>query len=238
MATPVATLKRMLRPVRRRVNQLLGRDLNVGVQLQCHPLRLGSDYGGWVVRPEFIRPESIVYCFGVGEDISFDLAMIDRFGVRVHAFDPTPKSMRFIQSQRLPAEFVFHNVGLADYDGVARFVLPRADYASYHISGQNEAGADVAECRVQRLATIMRELKHERIDVLKMDIEGAEYAAIDNILQARPAITQWLIEFHHVVGDQASLTKTRRAIDSLNAAGYRIFSVSATGMEFSFFRQA
>jgi FkbM family methyltransferase len=237
MPSPVATFKRLLRPARRRVNQLLGRDLNVRVQQRHDVLRLGSEYGGWVVRPELIRPDSIIYCFGVGEDISFDLAVIQRFDVTVHAFDPTPKSMRWIQSQELPKQFVFHNVGLAEYDGAARFVLPRADYASYHISGKNERGADVAECPVQRLSTIMRELGHDRIDLLKMDIEGAEYAAIDDILASKALIAQWLIEFHHVVGDRPSLAKTRRAIEILNKAGYQIFSRSATGMEFSFFRQ-
>ena len=30
----------------------------------------------------------MVYSFGVGQDISWDLAMIERFGVTVHAFDP------------------------------------------------------------------------------------------------------------------------------------------------------
>ena len=42
---------------------------------------------------------------------------------------------------------------------------------------------------VSRLSTIMSELGHERLDVLKMDIEGAEYAVLDDMLRrylARP----------------------------------------------------
>jgi len=34
---------------------------------------------------------AVVYSLGIGEDISFDLALIEKYGARVHAFDPTPK---------------------------------------------------------------------------------------------------------------------------------------------------
>jgi FkbM family methyltransferase len=217
---------------------MLGRDLDLGVEVHRDTLRLGSEYGGWVVCPDLITRDSIIYGFGVGEDISFDLAMIERFGVTVHAFDPTPKANVWIKSQNLPPQFVFHNVGLADHDGTARFVLPRADYASYHIGGEGEHGADVAECKVQRLSTIMRELNHSRIDVLKMDIEGAEYAALPDFINDGVHPQQLLVEFHHVAGDRPSLEKTRNAIALLRSAGYRIFAVAATGLEYSFVRGA
>lgn len=236
MATLPPSVRRILRPLKRRVNQWLGRELPFRPQLRCDTIRLGSEYGGWVVRPERITPSTIVYCFGVGEDITFDLAMIERFDVTVHAFDPTPKAMAWVRSQSTPPKLVFHNVGLADYDGTARFVLPRADYASYHIGQAQEKGADAAECRVQRLSTIMRDLRHDHIDVLKMDIEGAEYAAIDDMIQSRIFPAQLLVEFHHKAGDRQSLERTSRSIKSLQEAGYGIFDVSPTGLEYSFSR--
>jgi FkbM family methyltransferase len=76
------------------------------------------------------------------------------------------------------------------------------------------------------------------LDLLKMDIEGAEYAAIDDLLKSYVPITQLLIEFHHVIGDRASLGRTQRAIESLNAAGYRVFHISPVGFEYSFVRSA
>jgi len=232
MAASFPIIRQMLQPLKHRINQWLGRDLNFGSEVRCKTLRLGSYYGGWVVQPEALSHHSIVYTFGAGEDITFDLAMIERFGVTVHAFDPTPKSMNWIKSQLLPEHFVFHPIGLADYDGTARFVLPRLDKASYHIGVTD--GVDVADCRVQRLASIMHDLEHDHIDLLKMDIEGAEYAVLPDLVKSQIPIRQLLVEFHHKPGDQPSLNRTREAVHMLHAAGYRIFDVSPTGMEYSF----
>ncbi len=49
---------------------------------------------------------------------------------------------------------------------------------------------------MKSIENIMKELGHKHIDVLKMDIESAEYDVIENILNAKISITQILIEFH------------------------------------------
>ena len=228
------SVKDGLRRVRRRLNQLRGRDVPYRIQTQVPRLHLGTEYGGWTVQPELLSRDSIVYSVGVGEDISFDLALIERYQCDVHAFDPTPKSIAWLGAQQLPPQFRFQPIGLADYDGAARFVLPRPDFVSFHI-GSDQQG-QVVECPVRRLTTMMRETGHDRLDVLKMDIEGAEYPVIDDLLRSGLSPTQLLIEFHHVIGDEPSLAKTRRAIESLNAAGYRIFDISPVGLEYAFIR--
>ncbi|WMW22216.1 hypothetical protein RE476_12730 [Methanolobus mangrovi] len=43
----------------------------------CHIERLGSEYGGWAFCPENVGEQSVVYSFGIGEDISWDEALID-----------------------------------------------------------------------------------------------------------------------------------------------------------------
>ncbi|GIS18490.1 MAG: hypothetical protein CM15mP120_04060 [Pseudomonadota bacterium] len=43
----------------------------------------------------------------------------------------------------------------------------------------------------------MRDLGHDHLDVLKMDIEGAEYAVLDDMLQSNILPDQLLVEFHH-----------------------------------------
>src|SRR6185436_3915084 len=135
-----------LRLTRRWVNQMLGRDVRTPVKVKCNRAFLGTQYGGWCVCPDRITPKSIVYSIGVGEDISWDLAMIEKFGVDVQAFDPTPKSIAWIRSQKLPEKFHFHEFGIATYDGVARFSLPRSDFASYSMKpGLNHPQVDIVE---------------------------------------------------------------------------------------------
>lgn len=230
-------LRTSVRRLRRSFRALLRQDLWQGVQIKREKLSLGNDRASWCVCPGGLSTSSVIYSFGVGEEVSFELELIRRFGLCVHAFDPTPRSIEWLRSQRLPGQLLFHPYGVADFDGLARF-LPPADPA--HVSHTllvRETPWPAIEVPVLRLATIMKQLGHKRIDLLKMDIEGAEYAVLDDLLASGILLNQLLIEFHHrwpQVGPQ----KTKRAIRSLNSAGYRIFHVSASGEEYSFSRIA
>ena len=69
-----------------------------------------------------------------------------------------------------------------------------------------------------------------------MDIEGAEYDVINDIVTAPVPIMQVLIEFHHRFKN-IGVKETRKAIAGLNDAGYRIFNVSSSGEEISFIKR-
>ena len=74
--------------------------------------KLGSDYRGWVVPTDIIHPGMVCYRGGVGEDISFDLALINRFGCTVHVFDPTPRSIAYVDRFAPKENFYFYPFGL------------------------------------------------------------------------------------------------------------------------------
>src|SRR5665213_2396206 len=61
--------------------------------------RLGNDYGGWYAPTYDLYPGSIVYSAGVGQDISFDQALIGQCGCSIFAFDPTPHASDFVAQQ-------------------------------------------------------------------------------------------------------------------------------------------
>jgi FkbM family methyltransferase len=196
----------------------------------------GSDYGGWPVLEGSIDSRSVVYSFGVGEDVSFDLAVIDRFGASVHAFDPTPKSKAWIAQQHLPSRFHFHDYGIAASDGEVQFYPPaNPEHVSYSVRpGSHERGHPVTR-PVHRLSTIMGMLGQTELQVLKMDIEGFEYDVIDNILDDEILPPQLLVEFHHGLYG-ISNERTTASVARLRDAGYRIFYVSAVGREYGFAR--
>ncbi|HKU37017.1 MAG TPA: FkbM family methyltransferase [Polyangiales bacterium] len=197
--------------------------------------RLGTEYGGYAVAVELLRPESVVYSVGIGEDASFDLALIARFGCSVHAFDPTPRSLSWVRAQPdLPPQFHVHAYGLADYDGIASFAPPKnpAHVSFNQLPGKQDARVELP---VRQLSTLMRELGHERLDVLKLDIEGGEYAVLD-ALAAGPALpTQLLVEFHHQLRG-IPVSRTERALGGLHELGYRIFDRQPGGHEYSLVR--
>lgn len=237
-------LKRPLRALRQFVQQqqeqvgyrlrcLMGSDLSVPLDISCRVGKFGQGDGTWAVALDHLAASPTVYSVGVGYDISFDLDMITKFNAEVQAFDPTPLSRQWLAGQKLPREFHFWPYGLAAYDGDAEFFLPKGHEVSF-TSLPQEAGAGVL-CQVKRLDTLMRTLGHTRIDLLKIDIEGAEYAIVPDLVSMRGKIGQLLIEFHHrMAPGHEGVRKTRQAIEILKSAGYELFHVSPRGLEYSF----
>jgi hypothetical protein len=86
---------------------------------------------------------------------------------------------------------------------------------------------------MRSLADIVHELGHKRIDVLKMDIEGAEYQTIESILASKIEIDQVLVEFHERFFPDGR-EKTMNILAMLEKGGFQIFGVSDSFEEISF----
>jgi hypothetical protein len=72
-------------------------------------------------------------------------------------------------------------------------------------------------------------------DVIKMDIEGAEYAVLADLLGSGLRPAQILVEFHHR-WREVGARRTRQALQLLARNGYRIADVSENGMEYVFLK--
>lgn len=154
--------------------------------------RLGTDYGGHAVNISLINKESIVYSAGIGDDISFDKAIIEQTGCTVHAFDPTTRSVNWIQKQPKLSNFYFYNIGISDFDGIAKFDPPPVEsYVSF-----KESATGSYNFPVKKLSTIMQKLDHKAIDCLKLDIEGSEYGVLGDIIDEKILVKQICLEFH------------------------------------------
>jgi len=214
---------------------ILKKDFYIFADKKINTCNLGNHDASWTFCPDSINNKTIAYSFGVGNDISFDLEIIKKYGVTIHAFDPTPKAIQWLKSQQLPTQFIFHEYGLAAYDGIAKFTLPEnPEHVSASIL-QKSSSSGYFDAEVKRLKTIMQNLSHNSVDILKIDIEGAEYEVIDDIISSGKEINQILIEFHHRF-QNVGIDKSKKAIQKLKNAGYSIFSVSATGEEISFIK--
>lgn len=184
---------------------------------------------------EFIDHNSVIYSAGVGDDISFDLALMERFGVTIEAFDPTPRSIAWLRTQRLHPNFKMHELGVSDLDGEIE-VFPPADprHVSYSVFVSKSSNSyPPVRVSVNRLATIMARLGHEQIHVLKLDVEGAEYRVLRDICRSAQRPQQILVEFHNRFGF-AGITDTLRAITLLTRVGYTLIAISDSGRECTF----
>ncbi len=209
------------------------RHLRKGVH--CHHVWYGNDYGGFYVCPELLNKNSIVYSFGIGFDITFDTTIIKNHDCHVFGFDPTPKSIQWIRNRALPEKFHFYESGISDKSGPVEFYLPKN---REHVSGSiiiqdNVNVQEKVTVIMKSLSDIMNELGHQHIDLLKLDIEGAEYDVLENILNAKIPVTQILVEFHDRFFDNGR-QKTKQMIESMKSNGYEIFAVSDSFEEVSF----
>lgn len=194
---------------------------------------LGNMGAGWMTETQKLCADSVVFSFGVGTDISWDLALIQKFGCTVHAFDPTPRSKEWLQSQQLPSQFIFHSYGLATHDGDMEFYDPpnphNVSYSSVRKNGEPTL------LPVKHLATIMRELQIDHIDILKMDIEGVEFLVLWNI-RALP-VKQLLVEFHDRFFKFGSIRRVI-VILMLKLSGFKVVYKDARRRNYCFVRSA
>jgi FkbM family methyltransferase len=233
----IRNAKDPLRIIRRELRVIAGSELPIPMRLRCQRARFGSSYGGWWVRSDVLGPNSVVYSVGIGRDISFDLGLIRRYGLTVHAFDPTRKCRNWLQSQQLPANFVFTGVGLADYDGHGSFVLrSRPDWDNYQLNVSDYGAFDSEQLPVARLVTLMKRLGHKHIDVLKLDIEGSEYDVIGDVLSSNVDVRQILVEFHYDRKQAGQLARLSATVEDLGRAHYLPFARSPVGQELSLWR--
>ncbi len=216
---------------------LLNKDFYFSLQIKRYDrITYGNKNAQWTILPNLISEESIIYSFGIGTDISFDLSLIEKYNVSIHAFDPTPKSIEWIKKQNITTKFILHEYGLADFTGNSEFTLPEnPEYISGSIKNVLDKTGNNINIPVKDLKTIMTDLNHQRIDILKIDIEGAEYDVIDYIVRNKIEIKQLLVEFHHRL-DKIGIKKSKKAIHLLNSIGYKVFHVSPNGEEYSFIK--
>lgn len=225
----------MIRPLKQAMRRFRLHHLKVRKEVSCPAEEFGADGGLWHLNPEPLNANSIVYSFGVGDDATFDTALIDRFGLEVHAFDPTPASIEWVRAQSLPEQYIFHDFGIADHDGTMEFWPPRRESSAHYTPVPrylNQNNATRVLGTVQRLRTTMKQLGHDHIDLMKIDIEGGEYDVIADIVADELPIRQLLIEFHHNYRT-IPIQRTIDALQSLHAAGFRIFHISERTYEIS-----
>jgi len=223
------------------MNYIINYLLNIKSTNKFKICRLGTLYGGWSIPKNIINAHSICYCFGAGEDISFDCSLIENFNCDVYTFDPTPKSIthvtELINRVKLNKTYSINNskknyyaikascidklhfkpFGVWSKNGMQKFYAPqKAEHVSHSILNLQKTDKFFnAECFT--LKTIMDIYGHNMLDLLKLDIEGAEYEVIKSLIQDNIKIKILLIEFDegHNAIDKGYFNRIRDANRSL-----------------------
>ena len=216
--------------------------------------RCGNGYGGFLVAADIldalnVERSLIVYSFGIGEDLSFSQDLLKRWNCDIYAFDPTPKAIAYVRQSHLGAQdnFHFYEWGISDRDGTGQFHLPkeelyvpealvgdsRVEEVSGSVIPHDGVQCETIDVEFRTLKTIMKQLNHQQIDLLKMDIEGAEFAVIDEILNSGVVFRELCLEIHNRFFPNG-YTMLRKMIKRLNEAGFYIAGVAPDFMEITF----
>ena len=172
-------------------------------------VKFGWEYNAWRYYPAPVdaSPAPVYYSVGVGRDLTFDAALLRAHpNLEAHAFDNTPVASQFVKALGraggVPARWRWHELLLAGRDvreievalpkGRSDSFTPASANGVYHDLGGRPGGQtrrvigvnEGADGRAKRLPArplwrVMDALSHAYVDVLKVDVEGAEFDVVD-----------------------------------------------------------
>jgi FkbM family methyltransferase len=181
-------------------------------------------YGGYVLPTSLLGTDSVCLFAGVGEDITFDLSVIARFGATVHSVDPVPRAATFIaEAAAHEPRLVFRPLALWSSDTTLTFHAPRQEgYVSQSAVNLHDT-APAFDAPARSVESLMKELGHDHVDLLKVSAEGAEYEIIDHVIAAKTDVRVVCVEY----SQPSTPGRPAASVAALQRAGYRI--VAATG---------
>ena len=221
-------------------------------------VRFGTSGAPWRVRADLLSAKPKVISAGLSDDVEFEEEFLSLHPGKLVALDPTPVSRKV--AEKLIATYgagtvTFVPDALDGSEGEQVYLAeidPDSGEHLYYYSDESGGPPELenatgredgvaprfekATVRSRTVAELMSEHDLADLDLLKLDIEGGEYAVIDSVLDAGLSVRQIAVEFHHRFAGIGS-SKTQRAISRLRENGYQLAWVSDWGEEFLFVRE-
>lgn len=183
-ASAKVSLVTLLMPLKRRLPGVRDRPIELRLRTCGKPIlcKVAHRCDLWVVREvlglrayEMHAVEEPQVILDLGSNIGVSVLYFRaRYpNARIHAVEPDPKAFELLEANTrgLPHVSV-HRLAVADHDGEALFFPASESFAS---SLRHDASVAATRVEARKLDTLMKELSLERIDLLKVDIEGAEH---------------------------------------------------------------
>eukprot|EP00929_Paragymnodinium_shiwhaense_P001993 TRINITY_DN10218_c0_g3_i1.p1 TRINITY_DN10218_c0_g3~~TRINITY_DN10218_c0_g3_i1.p1 ORF type:complete len:417 (+),score=113.62 TRINITY_DN10218_c0_g3_i1:116-1366(+) len=191
----------------------------------------------------------VVYDLGIRANPEFGATMLDKYGCAVRAYDPSEIAMKWwkgteegtIPSKTVrasgPGRYNFSAFAAGGLDGgISLFKFNWQQVSIVH--GEVDLTLDPKyrkmyqqEFKVQAktLPTMMKDHGDDNVDVLKVDIEGSEYAFLQQAFDVMgcPPVGQITVEYHNFQLDEryGSSPEINTLHNLLNACGFKSFMV-------------
>lgn len=216
---------------------------------------LGTHYGGWYVPDDMnLTKDSFVVSAGVGEDISFDLALQSATGCEILLLDPTERAIKHLKevtsyyTTRIPftgniqpdyyqqiasltpdlTKLTSLPIGLWSHEETLKFYSQsNPSYVSQTLI-PGLYSSSYTRVPVNRLSALISRTP----DILKLDIEGAEIAVLESLFEDNLFPRLLCIEFDLFLKGGDREGKTHALIERLMRKGYRLLYSNNYNMVF------
>jgi FkbM family methyltransferase len=188
-----------------------------------------------------LNSNSIIVDVGCGYEADFSRFMMANFGAQCFGIDPTEKHKNALMQLAAESEgrFEYFQNAVSSKSGEMQFYEIENRESGSLLADHTNIMKDVTISYVVRSVTlreIPKMIDHENIDLIKLDIEGAEYDLFENItIEDLNPYHQIYIEFHHKSVKSKSFRDTEKVIRTLRENNFSVFSMD--DLNFLFFRE-
>ncbi len=168
---------------------------------------------------------------GCGSIAELSVHMIDRYGAKCYGVDPTDKHQTALSKleRGYPDQFIHVPYAVGAQNGVIKFfesnVNESGSLMADHVNALRDDGISYqVKCLTPK--SLLDRLGLDSADLLKLDIEGAEY----ELLRSLPPeellpFKQLFIEFHHHAVESYTHSDTIKAVECIQQMGFISYSL-------------
>lgn len=204
---------------------------------------LGSVQRGqdWPLYLQPLSKNSVVYSFGLEPGLSWEREIVKAVGSKVYVFDGTPMARPWVKTNWTSTEhgIVAHEWNLGPKDGLMVFhpltlgvgalktyTTLEAPFEGYSVI--SEGLSLPTKC----LSTIMEELGHTLVDLVKLDVDGTEFSVVFDDwskMKAKLPVCQLLVRFGtNLVGSPTGEVVQFKALEALKHLGFVVIHCSGS----------
>jgi FkbM family methyltransferase len=174
--------------------------------------------------------ESHIIDIGCGFKAEFSCHLIEKYGLKAFGVDPTRKHKEFLQKIESKYKGNFKHVEVA--------ISKSNTELTFYETQENESGSLLSDHQnilhdtvvsypvvSKNIQSLLADLGISHADLLKIDIEGAEYELLENFTpETFQKVGQIFIEFHHHAFKKYHRKHTKRIVKRIKRSGFSSFT--------------
>ena len=152
-----------------------------------------------------LTPDSIVLDIG-GYKGDYAAEISNKFKCFIHVFEPMKDAARYIGNRAKNNSKVFvHPVGVGSKTEDITIYIPKGKDEATMYPGDTEVAKE-EQIKVIDIAEVFKVLDVDRIDLMKLNIEGAEFDLLDRLIKKglHKKVTDIQIQFHKIADDSVT----------------------------------